>query len=576
MKDSARDEKPLQDFIDRHPFSSLTYLERIFGERTISILFGEEKGELREMSVGGSGSNLAHRKESNAVLLGFRRLEIAREFALQVMGSEAICAGLSPGFEADGEFLWQGKWWRMWVDVGGCAPEALKFIVDPPREYGDDVRDVILTSHRKRMDHIAKQVEINWGGGQRVHIWLVGTEEYRVVRTYKRSSSTKTWEPYRADDLKTHIRIRHRGEIRRNQLGGIAAKLDEDDWATLVEVGNNPLMSTYELAYLFSQTKKGVQEQTRRIKRIGSLDLIENAKTEKAKHRLEGRKVISDLGLELLTHHWGTEPQYVHRFHPWPQHIVRKGRAKRTYSLRWFDGWEEHQVAVRRFALAVLYGARCVANPIGGIDVRIVTTIGSRLLFRENRKGRKTNIRMVKPDAMIEVAIWKRGWLDGDTTLHKQNVMSRNLLIEVDRSTMSLERVRERVDRYGEWWANLRRDEDVLVWVIDGTHWREHKILTFMREAGIDGWTVLVERLVLPEGDPWWLIHSPVCTSGNEQAVRLSQESVGGMAPWRQIWSTTESNRMSSLLGVETWTKREMMKSPPKRGEQEWVRYKNV
>ena len=106
MKDSARDEKPLQDFIDRHPFSSLTYLERIFGERTISILFGEEKDELREMSVGGSGSNLAHRKESNAVLLGFRRLEIAREFALQVMGPEAVCAGLSPGFEADGEFLW--------------------------------------------------------------------------------------------------------------------------------------------------------------------------------------------------------------------------------------------------------------------------------------------------------------------------------------------------------------------------------------------------------------------------------------------------------------------------------------
>ncbi|TET83213.1 MAG: hypothetical protein E3J37_05830, partial [Anaerolineales bacterium] len=171
MKDSARDEKPLQDFIDRHPFSSLAYLERIFGERTIGILFGDEKEEVREMSVGGSGPRLAHRKESSAVLLSLFRLEIAREFALQVMGPEAVCAGLSPGFEADGEFLWQGKWWRMWVDVGGCAPEALKFIVVPPRDYGDDVRDVILTSHRKRMDHIAKQVEIIWGGGQRVHIW---------------------------------------------------------------------------------------------------------------------------------------------------------------------------------------------------------------------------------------------------------------------------------------------------------------------------------------------------------------------------------------------------------------------
>jgi len=98
VKDSARDEKPLQDFIDRHPFSSLTYLERIFGERTISILFGEEKGELREMAVGGPGSHLAHRKESNAVLLSLRRLEIAREFAQQGMGPEDGCAGLSPGF----------------------------------------------------------------------------------------------------------------------------------------------------------------------------------------------------------------------------------------------------------------------------------------------------------------------------------------------------------------------------------------------------------------------------------------------------------------------------------------------
>lgn len=576
MKDIASDVKPLLDFLDRHPFSSLQYLERIYGKRTLAILLGEEKKEVHEVPVGRSARHLANRKESKAVLLDLRRLEIARKFALQVMGLDAVFLGLSPGFEADGEFLWQGKWWRIWVDVGGCAPEALKFIVDPPRDHGDDVRDVILTSHNKRMGYLARQVEMAWGGGQRVHIWLVGTEEYRIVRTYKRLASTKTWEPYQAEDIKTHIRIRHRGEIRRIQLGEIAAKLDEDDWATLVEVGNNPLMSTYELSYLFSQTKRGVEEQIQRVKRIGTLELIENAKTEKARHGLEGRKVISDLGLELLTYHWGTEPQYVHQFHPWPQRIVRQGRAKRTYSLRWFDRWEDHQMAVRRFALALLYGARCVTNPIGGVDVRIVTTIGSRLLFRENRKGRKTKIRMVKPDAMIEVDIWKRGWLDGDRTLHKQNVLSKNLLVEVDRSTMSLERVKERIDRYRECLMNLRRDEDVLVWVIDGTPWREHNILTFMKDAGIDGRTVLVERLVLPEGDTWWLIHAPTSVSGNKQEVCLSNESIGGMAPWRRIWRTGGCNRMSSLLGVETWVKREMVKSPPKRGEQEWVRYKTV
>ncbi|MDF1500769.1 MAG: replication-relaxation family protein [Anaerolineales bacterium] len=575
MKDRAGDGKPLIDFLDRHPFCSRAYLEKVFGERTLEILFREEKGELSQVSVAGSGPRLAYSKESNAVLLDLRRLEIAREFALQVMGPEAVFAGLSPGFEADGEFLWQGKWWRLWVDIGGCAPEALKFIVAPPRDHGDGIRDVILTTRRGRMDHLAIQVEMKWGGGQRVHIWLVGTDEYRVARTYKRSSLTNKWKPYQANDLKAHIRVRRRGEIRRNQLGEFAAKLDEGDWATLVEVGNNPLLSTYELAYLFSQTKKGVEEGIWRTKRLGKQGLIEDARTEKAIHRLESRKVLSDLGLELLTHHWGTEPQYIHQFHPWPQHIVRRGRSKRTYSLSWFDRWEEHQVGVRQFVLALLYGARCVSNPIGGVEVRIVTTIGSRLLFRGSREGRKTKIRIVKPDARVEACIWKRGWLDGDRTLVKQSVLSRNLLVEVDRSTMSLARVKERIDRYGELWGSQIMDEGALVWVIDGTPWREHNILAFMREAGIDGWTVLVERLVLPEGDPWWLIHDPASVSGSGQVVRLSHGSIGGMAPWRQVWCTTEHNHMSSLLGMETWRQRELVKSPPRRGDQEWVRYRN-
>jgi hypothetical protein len=574
VKQTTGSAKPLTGFLDRHPFCSRAYLQKVFGERTLEILFGEEKVELRQASVAGSGPCLACCKESNSVLLDLHRLEVAREFALQVMGPEAVFAGLSPGFEADGEFLWQGQWWRLWVDIGGCAPEALKFIVDPPQNHGDGVRDVILTAQQGRIDHLAKQVEMKWGGGRRVHIWLVGSEEYRIARTFKRPASTNKWKPYREEDLKGHIRARCRGKIRRNQLGEIAAKIDEDDWAMLVEVGNNPLLSPYELAYLTFQTKKGMEEAIKRTKRLSNLGLIENAKTEKAIHRLESRKVISDLGLELLTHHWGTEPQHVHQFHPWPQHIVRRGRSKRTYSLSWFDQWEEHQVAVRQFTLALIYGARCVSNPIGGVEIRIVTTIGTRLLFRGSRQGRKVKIRMVKPDARVEVGIWKRGWLDGDRTLVRQTLLSRSMLVEVDRSTMSLARVKERIDRYGELWRSETKDEDALVWVIDGTPWREHNILTSMREAGIDGWTVLVERLVLPEEDPWWLIHDPASVLSSEQVVRLSHRSIGGMAPWRRIWRTTEHGRMSSLLGVETWKRREMVKSPPKRGDQEWVRYR--
>ncbi len=72
------------------------------------------------------------------------------------------------GLEADGEFCWQDgagtQWWRIWVDIGGCAPEALPFIVRPPKAYGKQVRDVVPTSDLHRLDLLAAQIEHNWSG----------------------------------------------------------------------------------------------------------------------------------------------------------------------------------------------------------------------------------------------------------------------------------------------------------------------------------------------------------------------------------------------------------------------------
>ena len=114
----------------------------------------------------------------------------------------------------------------------------------------------------------------------------------------------------------------------------------------------------------------------------------------------------------------------------------------------------------------------------------------------------------------------------------------------------------------------------VLVWLVDGSPGREVQILNLMRERGIDGWTVLKERLVLDADDLWWLQHVPVAGDWGRSKVGLKHDAFGGMAPWREIWSTTSGWGEKALLGVQPWKKRELRRSLPRKGEQECITYK--
>jgi len=567
-------EDTLVDFLRRMPYSSRGFLDRVFGEMVVGRLLHEEGGRLRSYEVKGSGVCYADRKEPACVLLDLCRLEVARNFALEVMGEDAIRAGLSPGFEADGEFLWDNRWWRLWVDLGGCAPEALGFIREPPKEYGGGVRDIILTCDQDRLDSLVNQVELSWGGGRKIHVWLVGTGIQRVARPKRRTSATIEWKPYGRRELEAHIRIRHRGDHRRSVLGRIASKLSMEDWEVLVEAGNNPLLTTYELAYLFSDDGRDMRARIDRIKGVEESGLIETGRSPIARDQLEDRKIITPLAIEMLAGYWGTKPDYMRRFQPWPQKADSKIRGKTKYSLRWLSNLGDHQRLVRQFAMSLLYGARCVSNLIGGAQVEMTTTVGSRLLYRDHISGRTGRTGIVMPDALIKATIWYHGWLDGDTTLVDRPLVENTLLVEIDRATMPITRLGKRLDSYAKLWKSLKSTKPVLVWVIDGSPYRESKLLEMMRDRHIDGWTVLLDRLVLPRGHEWWLVHAPARLSAAKYTVGLGYESIGGMAPWREVWKCTEKSGDRPFLGEQPWRKRELRRSLRKRGDRERIRYK--
>ena len=563
----------LVKFLERHPFSSLHLLEEVFGNGTLQYLLEEADGQLMRIHMSDMGDLLAHKEEPKCSILGQRRYAVARRFALDVMGKEALLFGMSPGFEADGEFPWAKTWMRVWVDLGGCAVEALGFIRNPPREFGGDVRDVILTIQRERMETLAAQIGMNWGGGQEVFIWLFESNEYRKARTQRRASTTKRWRPYGTRDIETQIRTRRRGDARRSLLGALSTRLTTMDWDLLNLIGNMPLMTNYEAAYIVSDQKRKMEHIVERIQHLEGMDLIQTAKTEHIRDQLQDRKILAPLALEMLVGYWGTTIEIMHKFHPWPQKKERPSRERWEFSTDWLSRLRDHQQLVNQFVLALLYGARCVSNAIGGATVEIGTTIGSRILYRGNvGKGGQTT-KILAPDALVDVNLWRRGWLDGATTKHALPVVRRGLLIELDKGTIGLTEIGRRIQKYGEVWKSLRGRRPALVWVIHGSPYRESRIMEMMRESEIEGWTVTMERLLLPEDDPWWVIHSPAKLNSSDVSMGLSYKAIGGMAPWRGIWQFTLERGMQPFTGVETWEGREGSKGRLRGEKREWMRY---
>ncbi len=545
----------LSGFIIRHPFSSRSLLENVFGEGVLRVLLEKEAGQFRDVDIPDLGPCYALKDEPNASILGVHRREVARRFALTHIGSDAVRSGLSPGLEADGEFCWQDgegiQWWRIWVDIGGCAPEALPFIVRAPKAFGEQVRDVVLTSDLHRLDLLAAQIEHNWNSKQDVHLWVSDSEAQRTARPRVGKKSRK-WTRHSDEDIEKHIRQRMHGSTHQSRLAGIAKHLSSEDWSMLVSVGNNPLFTTFELAYLHDDALRAVRKELDRLQQLGALGLIKTADDVGPRCIHEGRKILTWRGIELLAEYWGTSIDVMQRFHPWPQKKDDKGKGHVEYATRWASKTGTHQHLTREFALALLGGSRRVSNGRGEVRIRIDTTIASRIAVKIEPSAGETSISWVVPDASAQVEFWRCGWVDGER-MPPRLLDRHTLLIEVDRGTVPFTRLTHRLDRYAAIWRSLERQKPALVWVIDGSPFREKQILDMMREQNIHGWTATIDRLVLPQEDTWWLIHPPVTPSRPDCMVELRWNTVGGMAPWRRVWMSTDETGYQPFLGREPW-----------------------
>jgi len=412
----------------RHPFSSRSLLENVFGEGVLRVLLEKEAGQFREIDIPDLGPCYALKDEPNASILGVHRREVARWFVLSRIGSDAVRSGLSPGLEADGEFCWQDgagtQWWRIWVDIGGCAPEALPFIVRAPKVFGEQVRDVVLTSDLHRLDLLAAQIEHNWNSKQDVHLWVSDSEAQRTARP-RVGKKLRKWTRHSDKDIKKHIRKRM----------------------------NNPLFTTFELAYLHDDTLRAVRKELFRLQQLGALGLIKTADDVGPRCIHEGRKILTWRGIELLAEYWGTSIDVMQRLHPWPQKKDVKGMGHVEYATRWASKTGMHQHLTREFALALLGGARRVSNGRGEVRIRIDTTIASRIAFKIEPAAGETSVSWVVPDASAQAEFWRCGWVDGER-MPPHLLDRRTLLIEVDRGTVPFTRLTHRLDRYAAIWRS--------------------------------------------------------------------------------------------------------------------------
>lgn len=533
----------LVSYLERNPFCSLSFLQRLFGREGLTLLLAQAGNLVRPVPVCG-GSYYALQGEPDGLLQSLRRLERVRDVVCDRLGSLAVRGGLSPGWNADLELLWQDRWWRFWVDPGGCAVESLGFLQRNPPPAGQGVTDVILAADRERLAPLVDLLHRAW-----VHrrVLLLHPETGSVRTT--QAAETRydpAWKPPGPEQVAEWVSRRNQG-VRSNRLGQAAAGLERADWDLLVSAGDLPLLTRKELAYVHHDRLDHFRACCQRLSELEHQGLLETALSPRAGDRLEERKVLSSLGLDLLAGHWGCTPEELLRKQPWPLACDRRGHL--TYRLRWLDVFGAHYDLVRQVSLALLAGSRGVSTETGGVRIRLRTTIAGRMTF----VGRTHS--WVQPDAVLTAEMYRRGWLDGISSQAEHPGAHGTLLLEVDRGTMATGRLEEKLDRYQQLWPQRQDRFPQLVWVVDGSPHREAWLLDAMRARGLTGWTVLLERLALPRHHSFWLRSVPVSLERLPR-VALPYESTGGLAPWCPVWSGTAASGYGPLLGQQPWSDR--------------------
>jgi len=555
-------ENALVRFLYDYPWTSRSVLEEVFGPGFKRLA---KSRETRTIEVPEVGTCWGIKQEKISSVPGVRRREQAKAFLLSQYGKDALWTGSSPGLWGSDLSALVGRteekfWIRVWIDNGGAAVESLPFMNRGMQRDRFPAIDLVITTSLSRAELIKRQVSSSWKRGKdRLVIYAQDEDQYLKLTEYSHSpASPKTKGHGLAGEFQAELdKIRwQRLEIKRRDqnIGGHFLSLWKVDFDILAYVGDNPNFALEEIAYLLAHGTTGAMglentaEDTcrminHRLEKILSLGLIEEARAP-----LAGIK-LSPSGLEVLSRYWGISQERMRRFHAWPQKRARDGAIE--YSDSALSRIKDHTREVQYFIFGLYDNARRLQKPYGGVDLSLDTIIGKRICFEDLSTREKG---WLIPDAVVDIAFWRRTWRDGQVHEPKIVFSTNRLLVEFDRATNPITRLHDRVKKYGRIWSQLSGNP-VLVWIIDGTPWREKEILDLMGEANIPGWTVLKERLRLGQDDSWWGRHTGL---GGE----LPYSKHRGFAPLRSVWRNTNDFELHPLLGHSPWAKK-MSQSKP-------------
>lgn len=508
---------------------------------------------------------LGIKQEKLSSVPGVRRREQAKIHLLAQYGKDALWTGGSPGLWGSDLTALAGRnekkfWIRLWVDNGSAAVESLPFLHRSIQWDRFPAIDLVITTTLDRAEMIKRQVLTKWKRGKdKLLIYTKIEDKYLRLNEYSNvSPSAKTSNPDLAGEFQAELVNSRWQRLENNRhdqyIGKHFLSLWKVDFDILAYVGDNPNFNLEEIAYLLTygstgslgieyQEKENHRMVVSRLEKIKSLGLIEQAKAP-----LVGIKV-SPSGLEVMAKYWGITQERMRRFHAWPQ--KRSGGGVIEYSEGALSKIKDHTQDVQRFIFGLFDNARRLQKPYGGVDISLDTIVGKRIYF-EDLATRELD--WLIPDAAIGLSFWRRTWRDGQVHEPKIVFSTSRLLVELDRATNPITRLYERIQKYGRIWNQLSGNP-VLVWIIDGTPWREKEILEMMGEAGIPGWTVLVERLRLGQGDSWWEWHTAL-------DGELPYSKHRGFAPLRSVWRNTNDYELHPLLGHSPWAKKMTLSKP--------------
>ncbi len=553
MNSHSFEENLLLDFLYKYPWSSRKSLIAVFGPAFEDLV---NRDQVRVVRVPGVGECWGVKQEKLGSLPGVRRREMAKGHTIKALGKGALWTGGAPGpWGSDLLFYRQReeRWTRVWVDLGEVSVEAAPFVNPDPPLLAHNVDDLILTTSFDRASVINVQLlSLKKPSRDRVSLYCVNEgKPFLGERSYHSTETRALGSPLNLQAFETALSkscLKRLENVRRDQnIGKFFLELGRPDFMLLNYVGNNPVFSAADISFLLSSSTTGsprladrgsvMDNVSERLSRLEKLGLIENASIPSPGIKLSAR------GLEVLAKYWGVHRESLRRFHAWPQKKSKDGDT--AYSEKPLSFIKDHTRLIQRFALGLIDSSWRVQQEHGGVDVFLEAIVGKRITYKDLSSGEYA---WVIPDVVMSISFWYKVWQNGHVYEPKNIYSSYDLLVEIDRSSIPYSKLSTRCEKYGRIWRSLSGSPAQL-WIIDGSPWREKELLEMLAENDINGWTVLLDRLILNRNDPWWERHS------HKPGV-LPYEKHGGMAPLRKIWRNTLDYEYHHFLGHSPWKRK--------------------